>query len=180
MGAVRGAEGVVDVDVAQLGQIRGERGIVRFLAGVEAQVLDQHDLAGLEVLGPAQRLEAGDFGRQPDVDAEQFAQSPRDRCERVLRINLAFRTPEVRAAHDLGPARPQVFDGRQRRADAQVVLDPAVAQRDVEVGAQQYPSAPFHREMLELWNRIDHRTALGAGGDYLEPTNSTISTRRFE
>ena len=49
MRAVRGAERVVDVDVAQLGQVRGEGRIVGFLARVETQVLDHHDLAGLEL-----------------------------------------------------------------------------------------------------------------------------------
>ena len=159
---VRGAERVVDVDVAQLGQVRGERRIVRFLAGVEAQVLDQHHPAGLEGLRPAQRLEAGDLGRQRDSDAEQLAQAHRDRRERTLWIDLALRPTEVGAAHDLRATLSQVFDGRKRRGDAQVVLDAAVAQRNVEVGAQQHACAPRHGEIPELRNRIDHRTALGA------------------
>ncbi len=45
-GAVRGAEGVVDVDVAQRRHPAGERLVVLLLAVVEAAVLEQHDLAG--------------------------------------------------------------------------------------------------------------------------------------
>ena len=47
MRAVRGGEGVVDIDVAELGE-RGDEGrIVLFLAGVEARVLQAEDVAGL-------------------------------------------------------------------------------------------------------------------------------------
>ena len=48
VGAVRAAERVVHVDVRQRGELLGERGIVLFLGGVEAQVLEQEDAAGRE------------------------------------------------------------------------------------------------------------------------------------
>jgi hypothetical protein len=41
MRAVRGREGVVDIDIAQRGQRRGEDGVVGLLAGMEAGVLQQ-------------------------------------------------------------------------------------------------------------------------------------------
>ena len=43
--AVRRAEGVVDEHVAQAGQLAGEAGVVGFLFGVKAHVLEQHDVA---------------------------------------------------------------------------------------------------------------------------------------
>lgn len=46
VGAVGGAEGVVDIEVAQRGQLRGEGRIVLFLARVEADVFQQGDAAG--------------------------------------------------------------------------------------------------------------------------------------
>ena len=49
LGAVRGAEGVVGVHVAQRGHPARERLVVLLLALVEAAVLEQHDLAGLHV-----------------------------------------------------------------------------------------------------------------------------------
>ena len=48
--AVRGAEGVVDVDVAQGRELRGELGIVLLLLRVEADVFQEHDVAGLHRL----------------------------------------------------------------------------------------------------------------------------------
>src|ERR1700728_2306725 len=43
--AMRGCKGVVDVEVAQLCKLLGERGIVAFFAGVEADVFEQEHLA---------------------------------------------------------------------------------------------------------------------------------------
>ena len=63
-----------DVDVAELGEVRRERGIVRLLARIEAQVLDQHDLARLEALRAADRVEVGDARRERHLAAEQLAQ----------------------------------------------------------------------------------------------------------
>ena len=47
MGAVRGREGVVDPDVAELGQFGDEGGIVLFFLLVEAGVLEAEDVAVL-------------------------------------------------------------------------------------------------------------------------------------
>ena len=49
LGAVRRAEGVVDVDVAQRGHLPGQRLVVLLLADVDAAVFQQHDLAGVDL-----------------------------------------------------------------------------------------------------------------------------------
>ena len=49
VGAVRAAEGVVDVEVAQFGELLGEGGIVGLLFRMEAQVLQQQRLPGLQL-----------------------------------------------------------------------------------------------------------------------------------
>ena len=51
VGAVGAAEGVVDVDVAEGGELLGEGGVVGLLFGMEAEVFEQQGLAGLEVGG---------------------------------------------------------------------------------------------------------------------------------
>jgi hypothetical protein len=51
VGAVGAAEGVVDVDVAEDGELLGEVGVVGFFFGVEAEVFEQQGLAGFEVGG---------------------------------------------------------------------------------------------------------------------------------
>src|SRR5205807_4506473 len=49
--AVRGAEGVVHVHVAQLGKLLGEIRIILLLFLMETEILQQKDLAILEVIG---------------------------------------------------------------------------------------------------------------------------------
>ena len=46
--AVGGAESVVDIDIAQLGEVLGEIGVVLFLLLVEAEVFQEQNLAVLE------------------------------------------------------------------------------------------------------------------------------------
>src|ERR1700738_323013 len=49
--AVGAAEGVVDVDVAEVGELFGERGVVGLFFRVEAEILQEEGLTGLEVAG---------------------------------------------------------------------------------------------------------------------------------
>ena len=51
VGAMRGTERVVDVEVAQRGEFLGERGIVLLFLGMEAEVFEQQDFAGLRLHG---------------------------------------------------------------------------------------------------------------------------------
>ena len=67
VGAVCGTEGVVDVDVAELGELFGEGWVVGLFGGVEAQVFEQESLAGLEVAGHLARDGADAVGREGDV-----------------------------------------------------------------------------------------------------------------
>ncbi len=42
---MRGSEGVIDVDVAEVSELLGETSVVCFFPGMEAQVLEQQDAA---------------------------------------------------------------------------------------------------------------------------------------
>jgi hypothetical protein len=113
--AVRGAEGVVDEQVAAFGEAaRGVR-VVLGLAGVEARVLeDLHALVG-----------------------KQLAQALGDRRHRERRV-LSLRPPEVRAHGDgRRVALEQQLQRGKRGLDARVVGNPPVLERDVEVGADE-------------------------------------------
>ena len=112
---MRRAEGVVDEEVAALGELARELRVVLRLAGVEARVLEHLD---------------------PLVRQER-AQPPPDRLDPRRRI-LALRPAEVRADADAGRAPlEQQLERRQRRADARVVGDLPVLERDVQVGADE-------------------------------------------
>ncbi len=116
VGAVGRAERVVHVEVASLRELAGEALVVARLAGIEAGVLEHLDA----------RV------------GQERAQVLADGLDPETRV-LALRPAEVRADPDAGDAAPeQVLERRQRRADARVVGDPAVLERDVQVGADEH------------------------------------------
>ena len=65
--AVRRAEGVVDVDVGERRELPGERGVVRLLARVEAEVLEEEDAARRQRRDGLRRFGADAVGRERDA-----------------------------------------------------------------------------------------------------------------
>ena len=112
--AVDGTERVIDVDVRERRERRGERRVVRLLAGMEAQVLEQQHVAiGKRVHGLfGDRSDA--VGRELDADAEQLGETRAHRSQAQLAMELALRPAEVRAHDDARAARTQRLDRRQR------------------------------------------------------------------
>ena len=68
MGAMRAAEGVVHVDVAETGKLFREGRIVGFFFGVKAQIFEQQHLARFELSRKFERDLADAIGRECDVD----------------------------------------------------------------------------------------------------------------
>ena len=108
---MRGAEGVGDIDVAMLAELAGEVGVARLLAGVEAQVLEQQHLAGLERLHGGGGDRAGAVGGEGDRATEPLGQYSRHRLEAEGGIGLALRTAEMAHEHHRGPGVQRVLDG---------------------------------------------------------------------
>ena len=75
VGAVHGAEGVGHIQLRHGGQLLGEGGIVLLLADVEAQVLQQHDLAALQGRGLGLGVLAHDIPGENDLLAQQFTET---------------------------------------------------------------------------------------------------------
>ena len=81
------AEGVVDVDVAEAGELLGEAGIVGLFFGMEAEVLEQQRLAGFELAGHLGGDLADAVGGEGDIlgfvedVVEQQAQAVDDRAQ---------------------------------------------------------------------------------------------------
>ena len=123
LGAVRGAEGVHDEDVAQRRHLLRELFVVLLLALVEAHVLEQHDLAGRR----SRRRRASPSSKRT-VPAEQLARA----LARPARARTPARTrpPSGRPRCDItitrAPASSAAWMRRQRRADARVARDLAV------------------------------------------------------
>ncbi len=145
VGAMGAAEGVVDVDVAEGGELLRELGIVGFFFGVEAEVFQQQDLAGFKLAGKffgdvADAVGGkGDVGLFAEVMIEQGAEAVDDGAQAVFEIDLAFGAAEVGGEDELGLVAQRVLDGGQGLFDAGVVgdLGAVLGEGDVEVDAHE-------------------------------------------
>ena len=133
VGAVRRAEGVVDVDVAVAGQRRREAGVVGLLLVVEAEVLQEQQLTGLEAVDGIHGPDADGVtgGRHGPLEELGEVLGHGAQAQRVA--DLALRPSEVAHEHDGGAVLEQVGDGGEGGADAGVVPHPAVLDGHVEV-----------------------------------------------
>src|SRR5690606_6245415 len=156
VGAVGGAEGVVDPDVRDLRQLAGEVLVVGLFTGMEAEVLEEEDLAALEVvddLGHA--LPHAVVGDDDLGVGKQLAQPLADREHGVLRDDSPLGTPQVRSQDDPGSAVERVPNGRQGGADPRVVGDPTVLERNVEIHPDE-DSLPRQVQLVQGANRHLH------------------------
>ena len=137
------AEGVVDEDIAESGELLGEGGVVGLLFGVEAEVFKQEGLAGLEVAGELGGDLSDAIGGEGDVlvvaddVVEECAEAVDDGAEAHALDGLAFGTAQVRGEDDLGLVAEGVLDGGDGLADARVVGDDAVFEGNVEVDTDE-------------------------------------------
>jgi len=128
--------------IACVGQRRvasGQRRVVLGLARLEADVLEHHDVAVGNIV---------EVGRERDVGVEQLAQPGRDGRQGVVEVP-ALRPPEVGGQEEPRAAAAQLLQGRQGGPDPRVVADDAVAQRDVEVDADEDALAGQVAEVVE-------------------------------
>ena len=134
---VRRPERVVDVDVAVGRELLGELRVVLLLLRVEAEVLQEQDLAVAEALDRVLRAHAEGVAGHRDRLAHELAEALGHRPEPEAVADLAVRPAEVAGQDDPGALGLQVPDRGQRRPDARVVGDPAILERDVEVDADE-------------------------------------------
>ena len=110
---------------------------------MEAEIFEQEGLAGFQVGGHLAGDDADAVGGEGYVriiaeDVVEHAAKVGDEGAEAHRVDgLALGAAEVRAEDDLGLVAEGVFDGGESFADAGVVGDDAVLQRDVEVDADE-------------------------------------------
>ena len=173
--AVHGTEAVAHVVIAEQRELAGElaagRVILAGLGGLEADVLQQGDVAVGELGHDPGGVRPDHVGGEGDGPAEQLAEP---RCDRPqgraargpLGIVRALGPAQVRHDDHPGPAVDQLLDRRQARPDPAVVGDARLlrigqVQRHVQVSPQQYPAAA-DREVLDALHRYDSRAAMSA------------------
>src|SRR6267378_4992030 len=131
------AERVVHVEVEPRRELLGERRIVLFLLGMEADVLEHQDIARVHRADGF--LDAWTYRvvEKRNLAFGDLRESLRDGPERELGVG-PFGTPEVRDQPERRAALDKSAEGGKRRADARVVGDLAALERHVEVDAHQY------------------------------------------
>ena len=174
---MRGAEGVVDVDIAQSGHFLRELVAVLLLAFVDPAVFEQHELPWLQIRVP--RAAVHPVSDERNVDPEQFRKTAADRRQRIRGLPFAFgRAAQVRRHHHRRPPRQRVRDRGHRRAYPRVVGDVAgIVLRDVQVRADEYALAADIdvRESLEF-----HGCTLAGNIPFNTVRTAHISLRRNE
>ena len=141
---VGGAEGVVDVDIAEGGQLAREGRVVFLLlrcesAGSRAAGHRPVDAAPRRTR-PARRCSP----RRKRTGSPAGAQAPRHRAAGTCRrTRWPSRPAEVGHEDELAAAADDVPDRRERGADPRIVGDLAALQRDVEIHPHQHPFALY-------------------------------------
>ncbi len=157
-------KGVVDVEIAERREAAGESRIVLLLAGVEAQILEERNLARRQ-----RRHDA--FGRRADAilgkgdgpPADRPAERRHQRPQGEFRRGLALGTAEMRHDDDASAPPRELGDGGRQPLDPRRVRHSPVLHRHVEIGAQQHALA-VDIEIVE-GAEAGHRSSLiGAGG----------------
>ena len=152
MRAMGGAERVVDVGVAELGELLAKRRVVLLLALVEAQVLEQEHVPLAKRRRLRLRVLAHRVARERDRLAEELRQAQGGRAQRELLLEaLARRTTEVAHEDDARAVANKLLDGRQCRLDARVVGHDAVGHRNVEIDTHEHALAA----RVEIVDRLD-------------------------
>src|SRR6185437_6862034 len=137
MRAVGGGEGVVDIEIAQLGELGDMGRIVLLLALVKAGVLQQQNVA---VLHPGDRVGGGladAVVREGDRPPDDVADRAGNGLERIGLVRPALGPAKVRQKNDLAAFVGDLRDGWRDPLDTGRVGHPAVLGRHVEIDAQE-------------------------------------------
>jgi hypothetical protein len=79
--AVRRAERIVHVEVVAARELFGERGFVLLLLGMEADVLEQDDVAAAKLRNGFAHGRPHRVGQKRHLMLEELSESPRDRSQ---------------------------------------------------------------------------------------------------
>ena len=177
------AEGVVHVDVGQGRERLREAGVVLRLLAVEAEILEQQDLAVSQAPDGSLDLGTDAVARQLDPDLQGRGQGLRDGGEGELRVRGILGAAEVGGEDDAGPGCEEALERRKRGADAAIVADLVAFQGDVQVGADEYtlPAQLGRSEQcIERSDRQGARTPCMPGGRAAQCTRPPICSQVFD
>ena len=134
VGAVGGAKGVVDIDVAEFSQFFGEGLVTFFLFLMKPQIFEKEDVPGLQRSGGFCRGLTDTVGGEGDGCAEELLEARNKVFEGIFFGGSILGTAEVGHQDDAAAVVKDLLYGRDGGADAGVVGDLVlVVKRNVEV-----------------------------------------------
>ena len=158
---MRGGEGVVDPDVAELGEFGDERRIVLLFLFMEAGVLKAEDVAVLHRRDSLFGSVADAIVGERDRPAEHFRQFRRDRFQRLLGV-AALGPAEMRQQDHLAALVRDFRDRRRHALQPRGVGDAALLHGDVEIDAQQH-ALSLDVDVIESAEGVCHGWCPGRG-----------------
>jgi len=174
--AVGVAEGVVDVHIGEACQFPGELLVVLLFPGIEPEVLQHDDVAGLHRVDGLLHLGAHDVLRQGHVLAEQAREALRHRSQAHLVDDLSLRPAEVGGDDHFRVFVEGVIDGGQDGPDARVVGDVLVGvEGNVEIEPKQHP-LPLQIHLIDIFHAF---TSTDIVGGIITPFFSRLTGRYF-
>ena len=172
-----GGEGVVDIEVAELGELFDKGRIVLFLALMEAGVFQQQHVAVVHFGDCVGGRLADAVGAEGDRALDDVRDRSGDGLERIGLVRAALGPAEMREKNDLAALVGDLRDGRRDALDARRIGHPAVFGRHVEVDAQE---DAFSRDIgvVEGAERLCHGTSQSVGRQRSIPVPSVLSCPR--
>ena len=135
--AVSGGEGVIDIDVAELGEFVDMGRVVLLLALMEASVLEQEHVAILHFGDRVVGCLADAVGCEGDGSLDDVGDRRGDGLQRIGLVRATFGAAEMRKQNDLAALVRNLRDGRCNALDARRVGHATVLRRNIEIDAQQ-------------------------------------------
>ena len=134
---MRRRKGVVDENIAVLGEFVDKGAVVLLLALVEAGVFEQQHVAVLHRGDRLRRRRADAIAGESHRAPEQVFDRRGDGAQRVFRVGRALGAAEMREQDHLAALVGDFPDRRQHALDARRVRYAAVLHRDIEIHAQE-------------------------------------------
>ncbi len=131
------AKGVIDINIAEPGQLFGEVGIVLLFFLMEAEIFQQKNITVFQLSGEFVDFRADAVRRERHRLVQQFGQSAGGRLERIPRLRAAFGTAEMAHENEAAAAIQDAFNRRKRLGNAAVIGDPRTVQRDIKIDPHQ-------------------------------------------
>ena len=135
---MRGAEGITNEKaVAECSELLGKSFVVFFFLGMEADIFKNENFTVAQGFALAFGTGADTIERKSHGIAEKFLQFFCCRRQGIFQIGAAFGTAKMRSENETRTVLNRKAQCRKRFADAGVVGDHAVLERNVEVHADE-------------------------------------------